>query len=116
MQWLPNIWSLIRGNDEQIVVHLLDIDKTPLNISGASGVILKVPMSDGSVLRKVAATGFAYGMLRPIYIYGFSFTATETAAMLAKPNQTVEVEIDFGGAVKTFPIPSSLSVTDKVYQ
>lgn len=115
MQWIPNSWCLVKGNDESIVLHVLDVDGTPLNISGATSVSLKVPMADGTVVKRAAAAGFSFGYLRPIFVYGFSFTAAETVLMAVKPGQTVEVEVDFGNLIKTIPIAKALTVVAGVY-
>lgn len=113
-QWLPNVWNFIRGNDEEAILHMLDVDKSPINLTGATAITLKIIMNDGSVLRKAAVTGFSHGVFRPIFIYGFAFTPDETLAMKLGLNQTVEMEIAYNALTKTFPIFNCLNVANEV--
>lgn len=117
MQFVMNKWTLVKGNDEQLVVHMLDTDGTPLNLTGASHVYLKMPLTDGSVLKKESSQGFSFGYLRPVFIYGFLLTAADLALMSVGTNKDVEVEVDYGdhAITKTFPIKSSLNIVDEVF-
>lgn len=108
--FLPNQWAMTRGTDSEVVVHILDVDKTPLNISGASGVFLRIKNSDGTINEKAASTGFAYGILKPLFIYGFLFSATETQNFPVGANQAVELKITYGSFVQIIPIANSLNV------
>lgn len=108
--FVPNQWLITRGCDSEIVVHILDTDKTPINVSGASGIYLRIKNSDNTILERAAATGFAYGYLKPLFVYGFAFTAAETQNFPVGANQTVELKIVVGTAVTYIPIANALNV------
>lgn len=114
MPFQPNQWTINKGEDAQIAVHLLDDQGNPMSGAGATAISLKLKNQDGSVLSVPAYTGMAIGLFCPIFIYGFNLTGAQTALLPIGPMQTVELEIDFGTAKKFQAIRQALTVTQPV--
>lgn len=114
MKWVPNQWTVIRGQDEQLCVVLLDAEGVPVNISGASAINMRLYLADRSLLVKAAYTGTAFGVMFPLYMYGFQFTGAETLLFAKAPAQLVEIEVVFGNQFKVLEYPKSLTVIDRM--
>lgn len=108
--WAPNTWILNKGDDEQIMVHLIDVNGAPINISGASLIQLLIKNADNSVLTLAAVSGIAVGLGQPFWVYTFTLTAAETALLPIVSAAKVEVQVTFGGPVQKYAIQSSLTV------
>jgi hypothetical protein len=109
--WAPNTWGITKGNEAKIVVHVLDQNGDPINISGATAISLCVKKVDGTSIEKAAETGWTYGEpMEVIFIYGFLLTAEETDLLPLAEKQNVMVKITFGAIVKKYLIPKALSV------
>lgn len=110
MIWQMNKFSLVNGESEQIMVHMLDSLSNPLPVSGASAVVLRLRNADATVLEKSPINGMEFGFCNPMYVYVFTFTADEIAALPVGPDQTVFMKIVFGAYHKTYGLKKALTV------
>ena len=113
MMWKPNVWQIERGGDFQILVHVLDLNSSPIDIAGASQVDLLLKNSDGTTTIIQATQGLACGIFNPIWIYAFPVTALQTAALplLSIPTE-IEVQVFWGSLNQKFTIESALTTFD----
>jgi len=114
MQWLPNKWTVTRGDDAQVILHLLDADGTPLNLSGASAIKLVIKNQDNSKLTLDPTQGITAGLARSVWIYSYMITAEQSALLPLSTNAVVEAEIHFSSFIQRFPIASVLTVIDPI--
>ncbi len=111
MSWQPNNWGITKGNEAKLVVHVLDQNGEPLNISGATAICLCIKKIDGTAIEKVAEAGWTFGEpTEMIFVYGFTLTAEETDLLPLTEKQNVMIKVTFGSIVKKYLIPKALSV------
>lgn len=111
MSWSPNQWALVQGNEAKLVVHVLDHNGDPLNISGATTIKIGLKKADGTFFSKDAETGFSFGEpMDMLFVYGFTLTAVETALLPIGENQNIMIKVGFGDNVRSYLIKKSLSV------
>lgn len=99
MTWAPNKWTINKGEAEKLLVHALDEDGDPISLSGVSSVEVQFKNADLTTLSKPVETGFTWGILPPISVYGISLTAAETA-LFAVGVQTVQLSLIFSGGLR----------------
>jgi hypothetical protein len=114
MKWIPNQWTIIRGQDEQLCVALVDSDGIPVNISGATQVNMRLYQADKTLLVKPAYNGISWGVMTTLYMYGFQFSGAETLLLAKAAAQTIEIEIQYGAQFKVLEFPKSLTVIDRI--
>ena len=108
--WVPNTWIVNKGDDAQLMVHLLDVNGVPINISGASAINLLIVNADKSILSVPALAGIAVGMGSPFWVYTFLLTAAQTALLPIAAKANVEIQVLWGTNSQKFLVQSSLTV------
>lgn len=112
MKWFPNKWDVTRGDDAQLVVHLLDSEGNPINAHATTGVSLLLKNEDGSVITKAATSGIASSLASEISIFLFDFTGAETALLPVVSGESVELQIHFGSRYQKFELVNALTTFD----
>lgn len=108
--WKPNVWKIQQGEESRVLLHLLDENGEPMNLSGATAIAVEVKNQDSSVLTKPAESGISWGEMRPLFIYGFTFSAEEAAALAVKAAQDIIVKVSYGSKVFRYIMPKTMTV------
>jgi hypothetical protein len=112
--WKPNAWCVRQGEEAKVLLHVLDASGAVMNISGANAVSVRLKNQDGTFTTKAVDQGIAWGTFNPIWVYGLTFTAEETAKLPVRADQSIDVMIGFGEKVFHNLLPKVMTVLGPV--